>query len=50
MSYETELLKRYETEELLEELERRVFKVSIKIIGVDVKCMIGDKEFEVRAI
>ena len=40
----------YKTEELLEELERRNFKVAIKVIGVDVQCMIGDKEYEVRAV
>jgi len=50
MSYEEELLKRYTTDELLEELERRNFKVAIKILGVDVECKIRDKEYEVRAI
>ncbi len=50
MTYEQELLLRYTTEELLEELERRNFKVAIKILGVDVECRIGDREYEVRAI
>ncbi len=40
----------YTTEELLEELERRNFKVAIKIIGVDVACFVGDREFDVRAV
>lgn len=43
-------LSEYETNELLEELERRGFNVAIKILGVDVQCKIGDKEYEVRAI
>jgi len=43
-------LSSYDTDELLEELERRNFKVAIKILGVDVQCKIGDKEYEVRAI
>jgi len=40
----------YKTEELLEELERRNFKVAIKIVGVDVACFIGDREFDVKAV
>ena len=39
----------FEIEELLEELERRNIKVAIKVLGVDVSCIIGDREFEVRA-
>ena len=37
-------------EDLLEELEKRGFHVSIKVTGVDCKCLIGDKEFDVRAM
>ena len=44
-----ESLKNYTTEELLEELEARDFKVSIKVLGVNVSCMIGNKEYEVIA-
>ncbi len=40
----------YTTEELLEELKRRNFNVAIKIVGVDVSCFIGDREFDVRAV
>lgn len=48
-TYDEAKLSFYSTEELLEELERRNFKVTIKILGVDVACFIGNKEFEVRA-
>ncbi len=41
-------LSSYDTNELLEELERRNFKVAIKIIGVDVECRIGDREFGMK--
>ena len=43
-------LSEYETEELLVELYRRNFKIAVKIVGVDVECRIGDKEYEVKAI
>lgn len=36
-------------ENLLQELYDRGFKVSIKVLGVDVECRIGDKLFDVRA-
>mgnify|MGYP001226876817 CR=1 FL=1 len=42
-----ESLKNYTTEELLKELEARDFKVAIKVLGVNVSCRIGDKEYEV---
>jgi hypothetical protein len=44
------ILSDYETEDLLMELERRNFKVAIKIVSVEVQCKIGDKEYEVKAI
>ena len=44
-----ESLKNYTTEELLEELEARDFKIAIKVLGVNVSCMIGNKEYEVMA-
>ena len=44
-----ESLKNYTTEELLEELEARDFKVAIKVLGVNVSCMIGNKAYEVTA-